>query len=245
MYNEFVIFSLLESADPQPLGMQSGRILSSQISASYVFPHANYHPDKARLNWESNKCWFSFGGNTWWQVSFPRFVKVVQIQTQGRYGGGTYQNWVESYYISYGNDGINFYKYAQRGSTKVKPSDRLTGVCTHLPTCLPTYLPTPTYLHLPTYTYLPTPTYLPLYKTRMFFVLFLQIFMGNSDRDTVVTRNIDPAIVARHIRVHPVTWRQYIALNLEFIGFYLGYAGKHCQWSCSSDVGQSDFECAS
>ena len=107
----------LECADPEPLGMQDERILNSQITASSVY--SNHHAINARLNWQPNKCWITYDPDSWLQVSFGRFVNVVQVLTQGRWGDQTYFNWVKSYYLSYGNDGLNFYDYAFQGNTKV------------------------------------------------------------------------------------------------------------------------------
>ena len=42
--------------------------------------------------------------------------------------------------------------------------------------------------------------------------------MGNKDRHSVVQEVISPPIVARYIRVNPMSWNQHISLRLEFIG---------------------------
>jgi hypothetical protein len=109
---------LLECANPQPLGMQDERIQDSQISASSSLQ--GWPASHARLNWQATKCWITTFNPTdsWLQVSFGRFAKVVQMLTQGRWGS-QHDHWVKSYYLSYGNDGVNFYEYAYRGTTKV------------------------------------------------------------------------------------------------------------------------------
>lgn len=110
---------LLECANPQPLGMQDERIVSAQITDS--FNHADpFGPNSARLNWKDGHCWVAYGQNPWLQVSFNRFTKVMQILTQGRWGSHSSEQWVKSYSLSYGNDGVDFYDYAYRGNTKVR-----------------------------------------------------------------------------------------------------------------------------
>ncbi len=115
-----VFFFTLECANPQPLGMQDERILNSQITASSEYSQSEYPAYNARLNWQANKCWITQNPNSWLQVSFGRFAKVVKILTQGRWGDNSHSDWVTSYYLSYGNDGLNFYDYAYRGNTKVR-----------------------------------------------------------------------------------------------------------------------------
>ena len=48
--------------------------------------------------------------------------------------------------------------------------------------------------------------------------LFLQTFIANSDRFTVVAHNLKPPIKARYIRIIPEEWNSYIALRVEFYG---------------------------
>ena len=99
--------------------MQDGRIVSAQITDS--FNHGDpYGPNNGRLNWQAGTCWVAYGENQWLQIAFNRFTKVVQILTQGRWGNHEHEQWVKSYYLSYGNDGVDFYDYAYRGTTKVR-----------------------------------------------------------------------------------------------------------------------------
>ena len=54
------------------------------------------------------------------------------------------------------------------------------------------------------------------------FHVFLKIFRGNKDRNTVVRHRLSPAIRARFIRIHPVGWRGHISLRAEFYGHKTG-----------------------
>jgi len=46
-----------------------------------------------------------------------------------------------------------------------------------------------------------------------------QVFAGNSDRTTVVTHTLDPAVLSSRIRVNPQTWNAAtIAMRVEFNG---------------------------
>ena len=49
------------------------------------------------------------------------------------------------------------------------------------------------------------------------FVLF-QIFAGNLDRHTVVSHDLKNPIIAKVIRINPITWHSYICLRAEFYG---------------------------
>ena len=48
---------------------------------------------------------------------------------------------------------------------------------------------------------------------------WLQIFNGNTDRNTIVTNNINPAIPsARFVRIRPQEYHEYISLRFEILG---------------------------
>lgn len=58
-----------------------------------------------------------------------------------------------------------------------------------------------------------------------FFLFFLnerKIFRGNSDRNSIVRQTISPAIVARFIRIRPLTWHGFISMRVEFLGCIKG-----------------------
>ena len=49
-----------------------------------------------------------------------------------------------------------------------------------------------------------------------------QIFPGNYDRFMVVTNRFLRPIKARFFRIHPVTWRSWISMRVEFFGCIVG-----------------------
>ena len=59
----------------------------------------------------------------WFQVSFPRFVKILEILTQG----ATYDNdWVKKFTVSYSYDaGTTFAKYKENGIDKVSAPSKI------------------------------------------------------------------------------------------------------------------------
>ena len=59
-----------------------------------------------------------------------------------------------------------------------------------------------------------------MYETLTNFTAFwLQIFNGNTDRNTIVTNNINPAIPsARFVRIRPQEYHVHISLRFEILG---------------------------
>ena len=99
----------------KPMGMESGRILNSSITASTGLP--GYPSYKARLN--TNAGWFAAkqNPNQWLQVDFGSVTQVTAISTQGYYYGNS---WVKSYTLSYSNTGLEpFRSYHQQSLKKV------------------------------------------------------------------------------------------------------------------------------
>ena len=96
-----------------PLGMESGHLPDSAISASTSYS-ANHAHQFGRLNKiaASGKagawCAKRNDGNQWLQVSFGRQTTVTKVATQGRYDGG---QWVTSYSLSYSVDGAHWVWY--------------------------------------------------------------------------------------------------------------------------------------
>ena len=43
----------------------------------------------------------------------------------------------------------------------------------------------------------------------------IQVFTGNTDRDTVVNHQLTPVIKARYIRLNPVKWNGHISMRME------------------------------
>ena len=75
---------------------------------------AEYYPPFSRLNNINEKgnggswCANSNDGNQWLQVDFGQETTMTKVTTQGMNEGG---NWVRSYSLSYGTDGIHWASY--------------------------------------------------------------------------------------------------------------------------------------
>ena len=96
-----------------PLGMESGHIPDSAISASTYYD-AKYIPQFSRLNKipASGKggswCTRTNNGNEWLQVYFGRETTITKVATQWRYDG---DERVTSYSLSYSADGSHWAWY--------------------------------------------------------------------------------------------------------------------------------------
>ncbi|XP_028408851.1 fibrillin-1-like isoform X4 [Dendronephthya gigantea] len=103
------------------LGVEYGRVLDSQLSASSEWD-ANHGAENGRLNFKAQGrrqgAWSSKynDGQQWIQVNFGLQATVTEILTQGR--SNAYQ-WVKSYSVSYSKDGLNFFTYRVNGLVKV------------------------------------------------------------------------------------------------------------------------------
>ncbi|XP_028398874.1 lactadherin-like [Dendronephthya gigantea] len=53
-----------------------------------------------------------------------------------------------------------------------------------------------------------------------------KVFNGNEDQMSVVTNVLSPAITARYIRIHPVSWFHNISLRIEVFGCYTGSCNR-------------------
>ena len=51
----------------------------------------------------------------------------------------------------------------------------------------------------------------------------LQEFSGNNDRYTPVAHDLKTPIITRYIRIHPITWKSFIAMRAEFYGCREGF----------------------
>ena len=58
-------------------------------------------------------------------------------------------------------------------------------------------------------------------------LIFLQVFAGNNDRNSVVRHNLTKLITSRYIRLKPTKWHNHISMRLELYGCY-GNASCHC-----------------
>lgn len=108
--------------NPRELGMESGRISDSQISASSEyrdFMAATF----ARLNYqEKGVGWAAVrpDANQWLQVDLDNeHTTVMRVATQGRTHLDHYQC-VKSYKLQYSNDKGNFQYYKEQGQTTDK-----------------------------------------------------------------------------------------------------------------------------
>ena len=50
------------------------------------------------------------------------------------------------------------------------------------------------------------------------FYVNLKVFDGNTESHTVVSHVLDPPIIARFVRIRPVTWNSHISMRAEFFG---------------------------
>ena len=62
----------------------------------------------------------------------------------------------------------------------------------------------------------PSDTFLPANTT--FFLIRIQIFSANSDRNTIVYNVLSPPITARYIRIAPCTYHGKVAMRMEIYG---------------------------
>ena len=57
------------------------------------------------------------------------------------------------------------------------------------------------------------------------FNFFLQVFTGNTDRNTVVSHVLLQPITARYVKIRPTAWEGRISMRAEFYGCVLSGAG--------------------
>lgn len=101
-----------------PLGMESGAIADSQISASTAHD-LNHSAQQARLHFKAGGG--KIGGwavgvndlNQWLQVDLQSKTIVTRIATQGR--NAEYAQWVTKYKLQYGDDENALQFYRQNG----------------------------------------------------------------------------------------------------------------------------------
>ena len=118
------------------MGMESGKILDEQITASPKW-NAHYAAHQGRLNFKEVKergvakksgSWSALRNdqNQWLQVDLLREESVVtSVATQGRNKHplwGEHNQWVKNYKLQYSNNGVNFkyYKDERQNSAKVR-----------------------------------------------------------------------------------------------------------------------------
>ena len=118
------------------MGMESGKILNKQITASSEW-NAHHAAHQGRLNFQEvveegvagkSGSWSALKNdkNQWLQVDLLREESVVtSVATQGRNSHplwSRHEQWVKSYKLQYSNNGVNFkyYKDARQNTAKVR-----------------------------------------------------------------------------------------------------------------------------
>ena len=104
---------------PVPLGMESGAIFDSQITASSMSNDRHAAPN-ARLYFKGSENPVRHGGwvarekniNQWLQVDLQHIIRVIGIATQGKPAS---KQWVTKYKLQYGDDGQTFRVYKRDG----------------------------------------------------------------------------------------------------------------------------------
>ncbi|XP_078614209.1 putative carboxypeptidase X1 [Branchiostoma floridae x Branchiostoma japonicum] len=99
---------------PGPLGVESGQIPDTHITASSEVNSA-HGPRRARLYGVYDRrdgtgawCAKSNDGNQWLQVDLGKPTEIQGVVTQGRFG---YHQWVETYKLHFSTDGNNWRPY--------------------------------------------------------------------------------------------------------------------------------------
>ena len=129
----------------------------------------------------------------WIQVEFSAPFKITAIQTQGR--SDCCDQWVKSYKLSYGNDGINWNNVNDgSGEELLRQISKIFNMQMIKFTQRCIILPGMT-------------------------ILWLQMFNGNTDKNTIVTKNINSSITsARFVRIRPQEWHEHTSLRFEILG---------------------------
>ena len=113
--------AILACLNPKALGMESGKIPDSRITASSEWD--SFHgASNARLNFcKYSGSWSSRynNQNQWLQVDFQYRATITDILTQGR---GNHHQWVRSYTVSFSNKGRKFKLYRRSWKIKVRYS---------------------------------------------------------------------------------------------------------------------------
>ena len=106
----------------QALGMESGAIADSQITAASEWSTYN-SPKRARLYTKetdiySSGAWSSLTKdlNQWLQVYLGKITSVTHVATQGRDSEKAWQ-WVKKYNLQFSDDGASFVFYKRQGES--------------------------------------------------------------------------------------------------------------------------------
>ena len=101
--------------------MENGAILDSKISASTEL--GGHLAIQGRLHFPASNvagCWAAAINdiNQWLQIDLGnRFANITGVATQGR---DRYGQWVTKYNVQYGDNGVNFQYYREKGQNTKK-----------------------------------------------------------------------------------------------------------------------------
>ncbi|KAI6204739.1 hypothetical protein M3Y94_00711500 [Aphelenchoides besseyi] len=127
----------LEKCPVTALGMESGKIDDSQITASSAFDPQSVGPQNARIRTEKNsgawcpKTQIKNGSYEFLQLNLGQTHVIRAVETQGRFGNGTGQEFTQAYLIDYWRSGISkWIRWRGRnGATLIEGnSDTITAV---------------------------------------------------------------------------------------------------------------------
>ncbi|XP_041663458.1 coagulation factor V [Cheilinus undulatus] len=113
------LFLVIDDACARPLGLESGSVKDTQITA--INTRGYWEPHLARLNNNGKyNAWSTEQNYSWIQVDFQRPVVISQVATQGA-KQLFYSQYVTKYYISYSTDRRNwiFFKGDSRAFRKL------------------------------------------------------------------------------------------------------------------------------
>ncbi|CAB3410229.1 unnamed protein product [Caenorhabditis bovis] len=111
---------ILEHCDERALGLASGRITDAQITASSSFDKQSVGPQNARLHSElASGAWcpkpqINSKSYEYLQINLNSTFLITAIETQGRYGNGTGQEFASEYMIDYLRPGCQWMRYTNR-----------------------------------------------------------------------------------------------------------------------------------
>ena len=97
----------------QALGLESGKVSDSQLSASNHYPNS-LSPSEGRLN--NKKAWCTYLSDQYLQIDLLKVRHVSALATQGYKGRIT--NYVKTYAIEYSYDGVKWFDYEDDNGKK-------------------------------------------------------------------------------------------------------------------------------